>query len=120
MRTYGRIMVDDGTGTGTLVKKWVVVQTDPQGNNDYVYITTFIQVLKLNLGESPFYGNYGIPAKQAVIQQVFPDLYVARTQQQFAQYFASLIVAKQPLPTPTYNISITTHQGVPLQLSVPE
>lgn len=106
MRTYGRITNADGT------KTWVEVQTDANGHDDYVWITTLIQCLKLNLGESPFYANYGIPAKPTIVQQVYPDFYVARTQQQFTAFFASLIVAKLPKHEPTYRINVTTNQGV--------
>jgi hypothetical protein len=113
VRTYGRIINPDGT------KTWVVVQTDAAGLNDDVFITTLIQCLKLNLGESPFYAQYGIPAHPSVVQQVFPDFYVAQTQQQFAPYFASLLIAKRASPTPTYDISLTTHAGVKLSASVP-
>jgi len=112
MRTYGRIMVNG-------VPQWVQVNTDVNGYNDAVWITTLAQVLKLNLGESPFWSNYGIPAKQAVIQQVFPDFYVVYTQQNFAQHFANLQITKQDLPTPTYNISVLTNQGSQLNFSVP-
>ena len=123
MRTYGRILIlDPVTGdpvidptTGVQQKQWIEVETDVAGFNDYVYITTLIQVLKLNLGESPFYANYGIPAKPSVVQQVFPDFYMARTQQQFAQFFASLTLAKVPSETPTYNMSVVTNQGVKVE-----
>lgn len=112
MRTYGRITNPDGTRT------WVEVQTDAAGRDDYVWITTLIQCLQLVLGESPFYANHGIPAQQAVIQQVFPDYYVAQTQSQFAQYFASLIVVKLDAPTPTYKVDLTTNQGVKVQARI--
>jgi hypothetical protein len=111
MRTYGRIYNDDGT------YKWVVVETDANGFNDEVWLTTLCQTLKLNLNESPFWANYGIPAEPAVVQQVFPDFYVSRTQQQFSQYFASLIISKvnvttaQGQPVPTYNIAVVTNYG---------
>ncbi len=104
MRTYGRI-IENG------VKRWVVVETDAAGFNDAVWATTLIQCLKLNLNESPFYANHGIAAKESIVQQVFPDFDVARTQQQFARYFASLIVSKERSTTPTYKINITTNQG---------
>jgi len=104
VRTYGRV---NGV--------WEEVSTDAAGYDDYVWITTLIQVLKLNLGESPFFANYGIPAKPAIVQQVFPDFYVTRTQQQFASHFASLIVSKVNDPTPTYNINLTTNQGAKVQ-----
>ena len=87
MRTYGRTQ-DVITGK----KTWWLVQTDFNGFNDSVYLTALAQVLKLNLGESPFFANYGIPAHQSVVTQVYPNYYLARTQQQFAGYFASLIL----------------------------
>ena len=113
MRIYGRITNPDGT------KTWVKVSTDANGQNDMVYLTNLAQVLLLNLGESPFYANYGIPAHPSVVSQVFPDFYVAYTQQKFAQYFASLLVSKQPLPDPTYTINVTTHSGVKLNAAIP-
>lgn len=113
MRTYGRIYDQDGKNP-----RWVVVETDQNGMNDQVWITTLIQVLKLNLNESPFYGDWGIPAKPSVIQQVFPDFYVARTQQRFAQHFASLIVAKENFPVPTYKVNVTTNQGFKLAMDI--
>lgn len=124
MRTYGRIYVRDSQGAAIDPQpagypKWVEVDTDAAGFNDMVWLTTLIQTLKMFLGESPFYANYGIPANTAVIQQIAPDYYMARTQQQFAQYFASLILAREPGAKPTYRISVTTHQGVKLNVSVP-
>lgn len=113
MRTWGRVTNQDGS------RSWVQVATDANGSNDMVYITTLAQVLLLNLGESPFYANYGIPAVPSVITQVFPDYYVTYTQQLFAPLFANLIVSKQSLPDPTYNINVTTHQGVKLNASIP-
>jgi hypothetical protein len=112
MRTYGRITNPNGSRT------WVVVQTDVNGFDDWVYFTTLCQVLKLNLGESPFYAQYGLPAKQSIVQQVFPDFYVARTQQQFAQYFASVSITKQPSATPTYTVNVTTNRGVAMSATV--
>lgn len=106
MRTYGR--TTDVFGN----KTWVVVETDAEGFNDYVFITDLAQVLKLNLGESPFYSDWGIPAHTSVVQQVFPDYYIYLTQQRFAPNFASLIVNKLPLSTPTYVFNVTTNQGV--------
>ena len=115
MRTWGRPRNQDGS-----IGPWTEVTTDPStGLNDLVFVTTLCQVLLLNLGESPFFGNYGIPAHQTIVTQVWPDYYVAFTQQQFAQYFASLIVARQVSPFPAYNVNITTHQGQKLNPVVP-
>jgi hypothetical protein len=104
--------------TITPAKLWVEVQTDANGFDDWVWFTTLCQVLKLNLGESPFYAQYGLPAKQSIVQQVFPDFYVARTQQQFAQYFASVSITKQPSATPTYTVNVTTNRGVAMSATV--
>lgn len=120
MRTWGRITNPDGSRT------WVKVSTDENGQNDLVWLTTLIQCLKLNLNESPFFGDLGIPAHQSVVQQVVPDFYVAKTQQYFSSHFASLIVAKannfdkRGRPVPTYNINVVTNLGVRLpQIQVP-
>lgn len=113
MRTYGRTYDEYGNQT------WVVVETDAQGYNDQVYLTTLAQCLKLNLGESPFWANYGIPAYQTVMTQVFPDFYVAQTQNQFAPYFAKLTVQRLPSATPTYNVNAVTHYGATVNAVIP-
>jgi hypothetical protein len=107
MRTYGRTFDGNGDPTG-----WTEITTDTDGSNDYVWIATLIQCLRLMLGESPFWANYGLPGRQSVVSQVAPDLYVTITQQQFAPYFASLVISKQTTPVPTYTVDIVTNQGV--------
>lgn len=98
---------------------WVEVDTDQNGYNDNVMLTTLAQCLKLNLGESPFYANYGIPQYQTITTQVFPDYYVAQTQQQFSKYFASLILTRVPnQTTPVYNVTAITHAGAILNTTV--
>lgn len=135
MRTYGRVpvarsMVDASSTLVTAdttfysadadsVTSWLEVDTDANGNNDFVNLTTLIQVLKLNLNESPFFSTYGIPAYPSVVQQVFPDYYVALTQQLFAPFFASLLITRQQNPTPTYIVNVTTNQGVRITATVP-
>ena len=122
MRTYGRTQ-DVLSGK----KKWWIITTDSNGYNDSVYLTTLAQVCKLNLGESPFFANYGIPAHPSVVMQVYPDFYMVRTQQQFAGYFASLIITKQPdavdqdlRPAPSYLISVLTNYGSFIGVTVAE
>lgn len=114
MRTYGRII--DAMGN----LQWVEVTTDANGFNDEVYLTTLCQVLKLSRNESPFYANYGIPAQQAVMQQLFPDFYMSQTQQQFSPFFTSLTLAKLPGRAPAYKINVITHQGVVRFIEVPQ
>ena len=113
MRTYGRVKDSQGNYT-----KWVEIDSDANGNFEEGYATTLIQVLKLSLGESPFYANYGIPAQRAVIQQVFPDYYVVVTQQQFSPLFASLTITKSQSTTPTYNVDIVTTYGTKITSQV--
>jgi hypothetical protein len=129
MRTYGRIFILNPDGTRQKPQpagypKWVTIQTDPNtGSNAWVYLTTLCQTFLLNLGEAPFDASSGLPAQQSVIQQIAPDFYVNRIQQQFAQYFASLIVAKDPTQAvPTYNITATMFDGTPASatIQVPE
>jgi len=114
MRTYGRLPPDE-----TGYRRWVEIQTQDNGSNDYVYLTTLCQCLLLILGESPFYANHGIPSEQAIIQQIFPDFYVFQTQRQFAPYFASLIITKMPEPTPTYRVNVVTNYGTSIQREIP-
>src|SRR5882724_907094 len=117
MRVYGRRY--DSAGR-VIPRTWTVVETDAKGNNDAVYVTALCQYLKLNLNESPRFAWAGIPARDAVAQQVPPDNYVAFAQQLFAPYFVSLIISRQPQSlTPTYNVNILTHTGASLALSVP-
>lgn len=103
---------------GLPVKRWVVVESE-NGFDDNVWLTTLCQVLLLNLNESPFYSNFGIPAKQSVLQQVAPDFWVAFTQQNFSQYFASLIVTREVgTREPTYIINVITNQGNKLNFKI--
>jgi hypothetical protein len=99
--------------------QWIQIATDAAGNNDAVNLTWLAQVLLLNLNESPFWGDWGIPAQQSIETQIPPDYYVVLTQQRFAQYFPSLIISKRAgLTTPTYDISAVLNQGVSLSATV--
>jgi hypothetical protein len=112
-RIWGRVYASDGSYT------WTAVTPSSNGSLDYVYITNLVQVLKLSLGESPFFANWGIPAQRAIIQQIFPDYYVYIVQQQFAQYFASLTISKITDPSPMYRVNIVTNAGTPVNVDIP-
>jgi hypothetical protein len=117
MRTYARIPTTISPGVKKLV--WYTITTDANGFNDGVYFATLCQNLLLNLLESPFYGQNGIPAQQSVIQQVAPDLYVQLIQKQFAPYFVSLTITKvQNTFNPTYNVRVVTHTGAVIGATV--
>lgn len=110
MRVYGRVPVDLTMPDGP--KKWVVVETDANGFNDAVRLTALIQTLKLNLSESPFWANFGIPARESVMQQIAPDFYVSFIQQYYSKFFAALTIARVPdATTPTYDLFVITHSG---------
>lgn len=119
MRTYGRVYNPDGSYT------WVTVTTDANGDNDEVYLVTLAQCLKLGLGESPIYANYGIPAQQSVITQIFPDFYSNQTVNQFRAYFASLSLQKvsaqdeNGVTYPAYLVTAVTNQGATIPMVIP-
>jgi hypothetical protein len=97
---------EDGT------KTWVEVTTDANNFDDNVWLTTLAQALKLNLGESPFNANLGIPQMQTVVTQVMPDFYVSQIQQYFAPYFASLAITRvQGSFPPVYQVTAVCHNG---------
>ena len=109
------------------VKKWIVVETDSAGFDDAVYVVALAQCLLLQLGESPFWADWGIPAIQSVQSQIAPDYFVARMQERFAPHFASLIITREPAPAsgrsqrpvPTYTVKILTHRGARVSFSAP-
>lgn len=118
MRVYGRVLVNPLEPDGP--KEWKVIETTEAGYNDLVHITAMAQTLQLNLNESPFWANFGIPAKQSVMQQIMPDFYIVYTQKYYSQFFASLTIAKKVVPdvngspSPVYDMSLVTQQGVKL------
>lgn len=106
MRVWGR--TTDANGVKTLVE----VSTDANGDNSAVYITWLAQVLKLNLGESPFWADWGIPQYQTIMTQVYPDYYSMRIQQQFATLFSALTIIRVPQTfPPVYNVNAVTKAG---------
>lgn len=115
MRNYAWIEPPGGTG------QFVEITTDSNGFNDAVYLSSLIQWFRLNLGESPFWAQAGIPMQQTVVTQVFPDFYVARTQQYFSSFFAAINITRASNSSPpTYNAVVTTHSGsvIPFSLNV--
>lgn len=109
MRTWGR----NAQG------QWVKVETDENGYNDQVYLTTLCQTLKLNLGESPFFANLGLPAQQSIMSQVAPDLHVAIIQQDFSPMFKSLTIQRVPgSVSPSYRVNVITHAGAVMSAEV--
>ncbi len=100
--------------------QWVAVETGPDGLNQECYVTWLAQVLKLNLGESPFWANWGIPQYQTIMTQIAPDYYMMQTQTFFAGKFAALAISRVPgTVNPTYNINIVTKQGATITAEIP-
>jgi hypothetical protein len=90
-----------------------------------VYLTNLIQVIKLNLGESPFFSNWGIPAHHSIVTQIAPDYYMTLIQQRFASHFLLLTITKSEgfdedgRPSPLYNVNVITTYGAQLSVKVP-
>ena len=113
MRVWGRITNADGSRT------WVEVSTGPDGLNQEVFITWLAQVLQLNLGESPFWADWGIPQYQTIMTQLFPTYYVMETQMRFQGMFAGLqVVPVAGTVDPTYNVNVLTKAGATINLQV--
>jgi len=114
---------------GTKQMVWVEVQTDANGDNSWVYLVTMLQEMQLELNESPFYANRGLPARESVLQQVAPDLYMSLIQQAYSQYFASLVITRVPAAPPsqdtpegappTYQVNVIMNSGVIVDASIP-
>lgn len=121
LRTFGRTR-DVLTGK----KTWVVVTTDRRGFDDMVWLTTLAQICKLNLGESPFFADWGIPARESVVTQIYPDFYVQLIQQRVAPHFMSLMLEHRPdatdetgRPMPHYHFEAITNYGSTIVDDVP-
>ncbi|MGH8321576.1 MAG: hypothetical protein ACRESI_06450 [Gammaproteobacteria bacterium] len=112
MRTFGRVI--NGMG----VSNWYEIDTDANGFNDDIYLTTLIQNLKLNLGESPFYATAGIPSLQSVVQQIFPDYYVSLIAQQFSAYLVSVQIGRKSSYPLVYQVNVIAHTGAKFQTDV--
>ncbi|AQQ46764.1 hypothetical protein KDW67_33960 [Burkholderia cenocepacia] len=128
-RIFGRV-VDPATGhfkqdaDGSFY--WQTVETPDTGDASQFWLTALSQNLLLILGESPFNGNTGIPAFDAVETQVPPDLYVQFIQRKYAPYFLSLTIVRVPQPQTradgsqaiTYNVSVVTRSGQNININV--
>ncbi|MDI2113089.1 hypothetical protein [Commensalibacter nepenthis] len=102
MRIYHKVRNED---TGK--EEWLVLTSD-----DDVYVYWLIQVLRLVLGESPFYSTYGIPAVETIATNIYPDYYVALVRDQFSPYFASLTITRVTQERdPIYNVNVLTNNG---------
>ena len=94
---------------------WQAVETAPNGDNSYVYVTNLAQVILLNPGESPFFANYGLGGQASIISQIQPDLDMVRTARQFSPFFANLLLSKTSSSPPTYRINVLTKTGAVVQ-----
>jgi len=104
MRTYGRGI--DG--------KWYEVDTDANGFDDDCYLTTVAQVLTSQLQESPFFPQYGLPARESITSRTHPDYWVGKVREQFLRFFTNITIIKTvdiTNNTPTYNIDVLKNDG---------
>lgn len=104
-RVWGRIHNSDGSRT------WQAFETDDNGYDDAPNLIWLQNVLLLNLNESPFYADWGIPIQQTLATSVFPDYYTAKIQQRFTAYFASVVVTRIYSSDISYSVNVTTRTG---------
>lgn len=136
MRTWGRVPAstqiyssaigefnigNSPIGANQLDYVWKEVTTDENGFNDAVWLTTLSQVLVLNPGESPMFGNYGVASQQAVANGIPPDADVMLMQQAFSPYFLSLLISRDTDTdgNPVYAVKSIANPGAILMSPVP-
>lgn len=105
-RVWGRVHNANGTRT------WNAYETSDSGSDDMPNFIWLQNVLLLQLNESPFYSDWGVPVHKTLATQIFPDYYMSLTQQRFAQYFASCIITRVATDQPEYQVSIVTKTGI--------
>lgn len=103
-RVWGRV-----TTNGT--RKWQAFETDSNGYDDAPNIIWLQNVLLLNLNESPFYADWGIPLQQTLATSIFPDYYTSQTQQRFSAYFPSVVITRISSSDVSYSVNVTTQTG---------
>lgn len=104
MRVWTRQHQSDGT------RRWVAA------SSNQATIAWLQNALLLQLGESPFWADWGLPVTRTLVSQIWPDYYVNMTQQRFADYFASLLITHETDPpddNPAYRISAIFPDGTP-------
>ena len=115
MRVYGRTI--DNTRPNANFYKWQVVQDD----DDNIRLTHLIQVLQMDIQESPFYSNWGMPVANALITGVLSDVAINNTINQFAQYFAALQITRGISNDPKeiyYQVDVVLKNGKNVTLDV--
>ena len=75
---------------------------------------------------SPFFADYGIPARESVVTQIYPDFYVQLIQQRMAPHFMSLMLEHRPdaldetnRPMPHWHFEAVTNYGSTIVDDVP-
>ncbi len=119
MRAWIYATGDIATLFNVTPNQWIAVQTSATGDNSYVYLVALLQVLLLNLNESPFFATSGIPSEQAIQQQAPPDYYVTQVQQQYAQFFTSLVIMKTSSNPLVYQVNVILKSGAVISLALP-
>jgi hypothetical protein len=107
LRTYGR-----STNQDTGITSWVTVTSTPEGSDELVWFTDLLQALQLDLGESPFFGNVGIPVQETIASGIYPDFYVNALQNYYSPNFAVLYITRDSTQfDPTYDVYVQFSNG---------
>lgn len=106
MRVWTRQHQPDGT------QQWKSV------DNKQASIAWLQNALLLQLGESHFWADWGLPVTQNIVTQIWPDYYVNLTQNRFSDYFASLRITHDSTSTednPVYQVAAIFPDGTTYQ-----
>ncbi|QCE32947.1 hypothetical protein FAI41_04685 [Acetobacteraceae bacterium] len=80
-------------------RQWISV------SNNTAILTWLQQAVLLQLGESPFWVDWGLPVIGALTQGIYPDLYIQKTKERFQPYFLNININRTVPDTPEDQIN---------------
>jgi hypothetical protein len=85
---------------------WLVIT-----NPDEVMLVNLKHTLQTDPAQKPFNANSGIPALESIQSGVSPDIFMAKTQQQFAKYFFNLMITPVQGNKMSYKVDVILNSG---------
>ncbi|KMQ89824.1 hypothetical protein RF55_10509 [Lasius niger] len=82
-------------------RKWISV------SDNTAILTWLQQAVLLQLGESPFWVDWGLPVIGFLSQGIYPDLYMQKTKERFQPYFLNVNINRNIPDNPEDQIAYT-------------